>query len=114
MENSPYLELKPDELKKVQAVRLRHEQTNPKVDQEWYFIAAFGKHFGWGGVQAILNNEIDLGTANMLMAGARKVDYAHMFEDAQTAFIALGSSNSKKPSNTFESLTKGIRKGMTV
>lgn len=115
MEQNPkYLELTPEDLKKVQVSKRRRDSAAVEVDQEWYFVAAFGKHFGWGGVQAIMNNEIDLETANVLMAGAIKVDHKRMYDSARASFMAFGAANSKKPSATFDSLATDIVRKMTV
>lgn len=114
MSHKKYLEINPEDLAKVQATRLRHEESKVEIDREWYFVAAFGKHFGWGGIRAILDNEIDLDTANVLMSAASKIDMGHMYDDARSSFIAFGAVNSKKPSKNFNSLTKDIRKQMAI
>ena len=109
MNNPNYLKISPEELSRMERIRDAHEKSN-QVDEEWCFVASFGKHFGWGGVQAILNNEIDLETANSLMLGAQKVEYTKMYNLAQANFIGTGSVNSKNPGSTFSKLTRDIRK----
>ena len=103
------LKISEAEMKKVQL--LRNGKNKSTVEPEWLFISKFGKHFGWGGIMAILKNEISMETANSLMAGADKIDAIHEYAAAQDVFIGAGSAASKTPSKTFKILTKSLRKG---
>lgn len=108
------LEISKEDLAKVKASREKREGYAGKVDEEWYFIAAFGKHFGWAGIEWIMSEESDIETANMLMAAANKVDYSYMLSNAQTSFIAAGAANSKKPAQAFKKMTKDIQKAAKI
>lgn len=100
------LELTQDELNKVAATRAKNEST--KVDENWLFIAEFGYYYGWQGVKAILDNEITMDVANILLAGARKVWAGHLYDHASAAFIGSISAQSKKPNQTFAKATKNL------
>lgn len=101
-----YLEIKPEDLERVE--RARRARRPVEVDEEWLAIAEFGKHFGWGAIVSVLNNEIDVATMTMLLAGARKVDLLALHDSAQAALIGVASANSKSPSQTFKSATAPI------
>lgn len=102
------LELSQDELDKVAKSRARNEST--KVDENWLFIAEFGYYYGWDGVQAILENEIGMDVANILLAGARKVWNGHLYDHATASLIGAASARSKKPNQTFKKATRDIIK----
>lgn len=67
-----------------------------KIDEEWFFIARFGKHYGYQGVKAILDNEITLETAMALLEGGDKVDAARNIDRAVGTQVATASVNAKK------------------
>lgn len=94
------LPFSPEEKAKVQANKERREAT--AVDKEWMFIAEFGRYFGYDGVKAILNNEIDLGTATMLLNGARKSYYSDVIDTGIAQYSALVASKSKTAGSTFK------------
>lgn len=101
-----FLELTPEDLEKVNRSRAKREST--QIDEEQLFIAEFGKHFGWGGVAAILNNEIDSQTAVWLTLAARKIDKRGIFNQAQAVFAGVASSKAKKPSAAFKKVAAKI------
>ncbi len=88
--NPKYLEISPQDLEKVNKSRSQAEGL--KVDAEQLFIAEFGKHYGWSGVMAILNNEIDSETATWLLQGARKVDAHTDFRNAKSTLLGVGAA----------------------
>jgi hypothetical protein len=106
-----YLELTPEDQDKVNKARAK-DDAKLKVDEEQLFIAEFGKHFGWAGVEAILDNKIDGETAAWLLQGARKVDYQSVYNAARAALIGSGAAQSKKPSDAFRRATKDLVKAM--
>jgi hypothetical protein len=109
--NRQYLEIKPEDLAKVARNRLKRENAL-KIDPEQLFIAEFGKHYGWAGVQALLNDEVDMQTAIWLLEGARRIDHRTTFVMAKASFIGAGAARSKKPVDTFKKSTKDIVKAM--
>lgn len=98
-----YLELSAEDLAKVN--RARAKEDSVKIDSEQLFIAEFGKHYGWGGVQAILNNQIDGETASWLLTGARKMDSRTFVSNARAMLIGAGAAQFKKPSQVFRKAT---------
>jgi hypothetical protein len=103
-----YLDISPEDLAKVNRNRAKREAI--QIDQEQMFIAEFGKHYGFEGVRAILNNEIDADTAAWLLLAARKVDSKTLYQNAQAVFVGTASSKSKKPSQAFKKATDKIIK----
>lgn len=104
-----YLPVSQEELDRIAEYRKKQEGSAVKIDPEQLFIAEFGKHYGWAGVMAILNNEIDGSTATWLMQGARKVEAGQLFNDAKATMLGTVSANSKNPVVTFNKVTKNIR-----
>lgn len=103
-----YLELSPEDLEKVNRNRSKREST--EIDEEQLFIAEFGKHYGYEGIRAILNNEIDSETAVWLLLAGRKLDHMSQFKAAQAAFIGAAASKAKKPSSAFKKATEKFLK----
>lgn len=103
------LKLTPQQAAKVAAKKKRHE--NIKIDSEWFFIAEFGYYYGWEGIAAILNNEIELDTANLLLLGARKVRYKNLVDTTVSMQVGVASAMSKKPKEVFKKGTASFVKG---
>lgn len=104
------LELSAEELAKVNKARAKHETF--KIDPEQLVIAEFGKHYGWAGVTAVLNNEISGEQMTWLLEGARRVDKGYLYDQARASLIGSVASQSKKIGDTFKKLTKDILKAM--
>ena len=107
---SPKLTLTPEELEKVSKAKARHK--GAEVDSNWLFVAEFGYYYGWQGVQAILNNEITMDQANVLMQGAIKVWYGKLVQQAETTHIAMVASRSKKGKEILKKGLENFRKNM--
>lgn len=98
------LEIRPEDLKRVQQARERAESV--KVDDEWKMVAEFGYYFGYTGISAILNDDIDLEVAQKLLAGARKVHFSHVVDASIATQVAVASTKSKHPSSVMQ---KGLK-----
>lgn len=107
-----YLDIKPEDLEKIS--RRRSEDEKLKIEPEHLFIAEFGKHYGWAGVIAILDNEIDGHTASWLLQAARKVDARYSYDRAKSVLIGSASAQSKKPSQTFKKAMSDTVKEMSM
>lgn len=103
------LEISPEDMEKVIRARERNE-SKVKVNEEWLFISEFGTYYGWEGVLAIMNNEISLEVAEMLLLGARKVWDGKVYDHATASFIGSVASQQKKPSTLFKKMTKDLIK----
>lgn len=103
-----YLELSTADLEKVNKSRAKREAV--QLDSEQMFIAEFGKHYGWGGVQAILSNQIDGQTAAWLLEGAQRVDYGRIHGTAQAVLIGSSTAQAKKPGAEFAKATRELIK----
>lgn len=101
-----YLPLSEAELKKL--ADFKSQSADIKVEPEWLEIAEFGGYFGYDGIQAILNNEIEIEVVRMLLAAQRKVWASQLVDRANVAFIASVSAQSKRPTNTFKKAMKNI------
>jgi hypothetical protein len=97
--------LTPQQAAKVAAKKKRHESI--KLDSEWFFVSEFG-------VMAILNNEIDLETANLLLLGARKVRYKNLVDTTVSMQVGVASAMSKKPKEVFKKGTASFVKEAQV
>lgn len=106
-----YLKLKPEDEAWLKR-REEKEASKINIDQEQLIIAEFGVFYGWGGVMAILNNDIDSETVSWLITAARKIRHSINYDNAQSAFIGAISAQTKKPSDTFNKATLELRKHM--
>lgn len=100
------------EIEQVKAFRAKVEGEKPKpVDPVWQFVAEFGYYYGWGGAWAILNNEIDLDTANAMMDGARTVWSEKVIDHALASRAGFASANTTTSGEaSTEALKDSIRK----
>lgn len=104
-----YVELSPEEQKRV--ARTRRKNTDVEIEPEWMFIAEFGYFYGWGGVQAILNNEIPTDVSVTLLEAARRVFYKQNYHQANGTFAAtVAAFRTKKPAEAFTAAMKGYQK----
>lgn len=102
--NPNYLELTEEQLEKV--ARRKAQEEASKVSPEWRLLAEFGYYFGWEGIQAVRNNEIDLETFNNLLGGARKAWASQVVDLATMTYTSVGATNVKKP---LEFMRKGLK-----
>lgn len=107
MPKKQYLKLKPED-EEWSLRRLEKESSKLKIDNEQLLVAEFGKYYGWGGVSAILNNEIDFDTMAWLLEAGRRIASEYNYNLSYASFIGSISSKSKNPSSTFEQLTKNM------
>lgn len=105
----------PEELAKVR--RLKGESEGTKVPYEDVFEAEFLCKFGFEAYWAIhpekdRSRGIGLAEMTRLMKASRAVDAKDLYSASQASFIGSVSAQTKKPSNTFKTATKGIIKQM--
>ena len=96
-----------EELAKIEAHHASTKGSDP-VDEEWLLITEFAMTFGW---QAYLDTKADkIKGAEMrtLIAASRKLKAGKLYDQATASFIGAVSAQSKKPGQTFKSLTKDI------
>jgi len=79
-----------------------------EIDEEWLLMAEFAKAFGWEAYKDARDDKIPLSEVLSMVEASRVLYYQELYSLAQIMLIALISSNSKKPSNTFGKLTKHI------
>lgn len=105
--------ISPEELEKVKAHQASTKGAYP-VDQEWLLLAEFGLKFGWQAYLDAKTDKIEMKEMLTLIEASRKLEWAAIFNEARTTLIGVGSANSKKPSQTFKSLTKDIIKNTRI
>lgn len=99
-----------EDLAKIEAHQAKTDGAY-KVDQEWLLIAEFAKAFGgWRAYLAVKNDEISIAEMLTLIEANRRLLQVETFSNAHSSFIGSVSAQSKKPANTFKSLTKDIIK----
>lgn len=96
-----YLELTQDELDKVAERKQKAEAT--KITPEWRLLAEFGYYYGYEGIKAVRENEIEIEAFNDLLAGARKVWAGKVLDLSTSIYTAVAATKSKKPNNVFNS-----------
>jgi hypothetical protein len=108
------LKLTAEQIAKASQAKKRAEAGKVELDNEWMFIAEFGYYFGYEGIRAILDNEIDLSTAKYLLDAARKVWFSKAADMAHGSFIAAAAAQSKKPAAAFKKGIASFIKAMRV
>lgn len=83
-----------------------------EVTEEQVQIAEFGQYYGWGGVMAILNNEIDTSTFQWLLQAARKNKARQLYENMNGTYLATLAVKTDTPEKYFEKFTKQYKDNM--
>lgn len=102
-----------EDLAKVEQYQASTSGAAP-VDEEWLLLAEFAMKFGWDAYKEVREDKMKADEMLTLIAASRKLDYKHMYDSAQTAFIGAASAASKKPGTTFKKLTKDILRHLKV
>ena len=95
-----------EDLAKIQ----KHTTKGLEVYTEDMLLAEFAMKFGWEAYKAVQADEIDAKEMMTLLVASRKIDAANQLRNAQAAFIGAGSAQSKKPSQTFKTMTSKLEK----
>lgn len=103
----------PEDLAKVKAHQAK-TQSAYKVDDYWLIAAEFARAFGWSAYKDFRQDKIGLEEMMTLIEANRRLEAREAFVQAQSVFIGILSANSKKPSQTFSKLTKGLLKQAKV
>lgn len=103
----------PEDLEKVKAHQAK-TQSAYKVDDYWLIAAEFARAFGWSAYKDFRQDKIGLEEMMTLIEANRRLDAREAFIQAQSAFMGAVSSQSKKPSQTFTKLSKGLLKQAKV
>lgn len=89
--------------------------TNSNVDPEWLIIAEFGGYYGYDGILAIINNEIDRDVVEVLVEAQRKIWDKRMLDVAEATLASAAAAQSgKKAGSVFQQLTRRFTRGMKV
>lgn len=95
-----------EDLKKVQ----RYATAGLKVYSEDMLLAELGMKFGWEAYKAARDDEIDAKEMMTMIISSRKIEALEQLRMAQAVYIGAGSAQSKKPSQTFKSMTTKLEK----
>lgn len=79
-----------------------------KVDNEWMLLAEFAMAYGWNAYIYAKSDLISTAEMMTLIEASRKLRAGELYDSAVANLIGSGSAMSKKPSVTFNSLTKNI------
>lgn len=111
MKPKSFKDITPEELAIVERLKGKSQKTNVYTEDliEVEFLMKFGFEAYW----AIYPNKdrskgITGREMTRLLVASRKLDIKNMYDAAQAAFIGAGSARSKKPSQTFKSMTKKL------
>lgn len=107
------LELTQEEWEKVRQAKAKYESRH-NIDKYWFFIAQFGYYYGWGGVEAILDNKITMEEAQVLLEGANKVWSSHVVNHIQAAQAGNAANKGKKGVKVFKRIMKVFQKEMRL
>lgn len=92
----------PEERARIEARQaIREAEQAKKITQEALGLSELGVYYGWGAVQAVIDDTITLEQANMFVEGARKIHSGHVFD---YALATLAGNSTKK--GVFESVMK--------
>lgn len=97
----------PEDLKKIQEYQTTTEGAYP-VDQEWMLLAEFAIAYGWQAYLDARDDNITGAEMLTLIEANRKLEAVNIYEITQAVFIGQWSSQSKRPSATFNRLMKDI------
>jgi len=102
-------ELTPEQLAKVNKLKGMDSSTDVEVSPEMYFLAEFGKFFGWEGIVAIETGVIPISKAIDLVAASKKVWYSYLYEESLANFYANKDAKSfNKGMKTFINKSKVV------
>jgi len=98
--------ISPEDLAKIQFAGSK----SVTVEIEDLLVAEFAMKFGWEAFRDYDNNLVSPDKFMRLLVASRKLDSLAQYRRAQAAFIGAGSSQSKKPSQTFKTMTSSLMK----
>lgn len=95
----------------IQKIRQKTEK-GIKVEVEDLLEAEFAIKFGWEAYNDMKSDKISSKTMMRLIIASRKLDDLATYNSARSAFIGVASANSKRPSQTFNKITKDLLKNV--
>lgn len=98
-----------EELEKVKAHQASTKGAVP-VDEEWLLLAEFAMKFGWQAYKDVKEDAITGKEMRTLIEASRKLDWSDTYRMSIANFLGSVSAQSKKPSNTFNTMTKNLIK----
>ena len=109
MQGQKKLQFSPEEVARLKARSIDAGQKSSLPDEN-LMVAEFGIMYGWGAIEAVLEDKIDTRTMLWLLEAGKQVISINRYNDTQARFIAHAASQSKEPSKTFKSLTEKMKK----
>lgn len=107
------IELTQEEWEKVRQAKER-SGARKNVDKYWFFIAQFGYYYGWGGIEAILQNKITIDEAQTLLEGANKVWAGQVVNHIQAAQAGNSATKGKKGIKVYKKIIGVFTKAMRL
>lgn len=98
-----------EDLAKVEKLKGTDSSTQVDVSPELYFLAEFGKFYGWEGIVALETGVISVEKAVDLVVASKKVWYAYLYEESVAAFYATKDAKAfNKGMKTFVNKSKVV------
>lgn len=94
-------------IQKVQGKKIR-------VEPEDALLEEFAAKYGWQAYKDVKADKVSGNEMARLIAASRKREMKQLYLNAQAAFIGAGAAQSKKPSQTFKTMTAKLLKEMEV
>lgn len=107
IEITPELKAKLERKKAAARINIGYEITQEHLD-----IAEFGEYYGWPGVKAVLDNDIDTSTYTWLLEASRRNRVRRQYEDANVTYLASLAVKTDKPEKFFEKFMKQYKANM--
>lgn len=98
--------ISPEDLAKIQA----STEGGMPVDEEWLLLTEFALKFGWEAYLDVKADVISGAEMKTLIEASRRLEYLNLYRDSTASFIGAISAQQKKPSTTFNRLTKDMIK----
>lgn len=76
------------------------------VDDYWMLLAEFGKAFGWEAYKDARDDLISIDEMMTLIEAHRRLESLDQYRISVATYIAVGSTKTKRPNQTFRKSTK--------
>lgn len=103
---NPQSQLSDSDLEKVKRLKGDTSPVHDGIDDQHMLIAEYGMYFGYPGMKAILDDEIQLDQVIWQILAARKIRSGIMYDISGAVLAATASVNTDNPSKTYKELTK--------
>lgn len=100
--------ISPEDLQKIR----QKTEKGIKVEIEDLIEVEFALKFGWEAYKDMRDDRISSKKMMTMLVASRKLDDLAAYNSARSAFIGAVSASSKRPSQTFNKITKDLLKNI--